>query len=139
MLLDGSMSLSHEEHHKRKLAQYEQDFFYGAWKTTSQGKCTDFNLMLGDGFEGSLRCLHRPEAISCENHFCGLYALSNQLRVYVVDGSKAVFTEILNTHDFLMICGAQAHPGCYMVLETQAGAAHQDALAVLSNVAIQGK
>ena len=137
MLLDGSMNLVHENHHSRTLERYEQDFFDGAWHTSSQGKCTDFNLMLGSGFEGSLRCLYRPEAIVCKMQFCGLYALAEGLRVYVVEGSEVIFTEILNLNDFLMICGANTHPDCYVVLEPQLGSATTEALAVCASISAQ--
>jgi len=45
MVLSGATTLIHENHHSRKLTRFETDSFEGDWKTTSVGKCTDFNLM----------------------------------------------------------------------------------------------
>ncbi len=45
MVLDGEITLYHENHHTKQLHKFDIDIFEGAWKTSSHGKCTDFNLM----------------------------------------------------------------------------------------------
>ena len=45
MVLSGETTLNHENHHTKQLKKFDVDEFEGAWKTTSIGKCTDFNLM----------------------------------------------------------------------------------------------
>ena len=45
MVLDGEMTLSHKEHHIKKLSKFDSDNFDGGWVTSSKGKCIDFNLM----------------------------------------------------------------------------------------------
>jgi len=45
MVLSGETTLYHENHHTKQLKKFDVDKFEGAWKTSSIGKCTDFNLM----------------------------------------------------------------------------------------------
>jgi len=45
MVLAGQITLSHEGHHSKQLNKFNVDEFEGAWKTSSIGRCTDFNLM----------------------------------------------------------------------------------------------
>lgn len=54
MVLDGTLNLDHEGHHKIKLNKFEQDRFKGDWLTKSYGKVTDFNLMMNKGCDGNL-------------------------------------------------------------------------------------
>lgn len=54
MVLDGTVVLSHENRHSKKLGKFEVDEFEGDWKTASAGKCTDFNLMTKAGITGSV-------------------------------------------------------------------------------------
>lgn len=45
MILEGQTLLSHQNHHSKQLNKFDIDEFEGDWKTSSCGKCTDFNLM----------------------------------------------------------------------------------------------
>lgn len=45
MVLAGETLLTHENHHSKKLGKFDIDAFKGGWKTSSIGRCTDFNLM----------------------------------------------------------------------------------------------
>ena len=51
------MRLTHEGHHSVLLKPFEQDSFSGDWTTKSIGCARDFNLMLGQGCEGSLEAM----------------------------------------------------------------------------------
>lgn len=55
MVLDGKMELIHEGQHSARLNRYEIDQFEGDWKTTSAGKCNDFNLMCTGNFTGEIQ------------------------------------------------------------------------------------
>lgn len=55
MVLDGKMELIHEGQHSARLNRYEIDQFEGDWKTTSEGKCNDFNLMCTGNFTGEIQ------------------------------------------------------------------------------------
>ena len=48
MVLDGTLELTHKDHHTAILKPFEIDSFGGEWQTTSRGKAVDFNLMLRD-------------------------------------------------------------------------------------------
>ncbi len=54
MILDGNMSISHCYGPFQKLTYLTEHSFMGDWYTKSRGQCTDFNLMLRDGVEGSI-------------------------------------------------------------------------------------
>lgn len=55
MILKGELELIHVGRYTKVLSVYEQDTFSGEWETKSIGKVTDFNLMLKNGAEGSLK------------------------------------------------------------------------------------
>jgi environmental stress-induced protein Ves len=54
MVLDGKITVNHEEHYSRQLKKFDIDEFEGDWKTSSIGKCTDFNLMTRGKTTGEL-------------------------------------------------------------------------------------
>ena len=49
LILEGSLQLHHAQQGDYHLNTYQQNSFWGDWHTTSQGKVTDFNLMLAQG------------------------------------------------------------------------------------------
>ncbi|MBZ9687879.1 HutD family protein [Clostridium estertheticum] len=57
MVIEGELLLEHENHHNVALKAFEQDSFSGDWTTTSFGKVTDFNLMLAQGYTGTLESI----------------------------------------------------------------------------------
>lgn len=57
MVLEGEMDLDHPGHHKTHLKPYEQDSFSGEWLTRSKGRVRDFNLMLKEGYRGSIEAI----------------------------------------------------------------------------------
>jgi environmental stress-induced protein Ves len=54
MVLAGSITITHEDHYSRQLGKFEIDAFDGGWKTSSMGRCTDFNLMTSGQTTGEL-------------------------------------------------------------------------------------
>lgn len=61
MVLSGSITLRHEGHYTKYLRPFEQDCFMGSWNTVGFGLAEDFNLMLGEGAEGSLAAVTLPK------------------------------------------------------------------------------
>lgn len=57
MVLAGKMTLRHEDHYSRRLNKFDVDEFEGDWKTSSTGKCTDFNLMTTGKITGELTAI----------------------------------------------------------------------------------
>jgi uncharacterized protein len=57
MILSGKITICHEGHYSRQLNKFDVDSFEGDWKTSSIGKCTDFNLMTDGNTSGELRAM----------------------------------------------------------------------------------
>lgn len=45
MILEGEIKIHHEGQYHKYLKPFDVDSFSGDWKTTSEGICTDFNVM----------------------------------------------------------------------------------------------
>jgi environmental stress-induced protein Ves len=54
MVIDGEITLDHENKYKKLLNSFEQDEFMGDWKTKTYGKATVFNLMTRENYNGEL-------------------------------------------------------------------------------------
>ena len=54
MVLEGATTLMHENQHEILINKFDVDTFSGDWKTTSAGKCIDFNLMTRGNFSGEI-------------------------------------------------------------------------------------
>ncbi len=57
-LLDGELSINHENTEAKMLSQFGVYSFDGGWKTKAKGSCTDFNLMTGESWEGNVEVAH---------------------------------------------------------------------------------
>ncbi len=110
MIIEGQLTLEHEGHHKSVLKPFDQDYFSGSWKTKSYGRVIDFNLMTGEGFEGSLEAIHmlkdKTKKITFEKE---LNKLSNETQaIYCVYGQTRIDmanneTYRLNEGDIILI------------------------------------
>ncbi len=83
LLLDGAMTLHHEGQPSQALKKFDLAPFEGDWKTTSVGKCTDFNLMMRGDTQGDIggRWLEANEVI----HYA-IPSHSSYLFVYLYQG-----------------------------------------------------
>ncbi len=54
MVLEGETTLTHQNKHTAILNKFDVDSFSGDWKTTSAGKCTDFNVMTHGEIESKI-------------------------------------------------------------------------------------
>ncbi|BAX80602.1 HutD/Ves family protein [Labilibaculum antarcticum] len=57
MILDGAIEIIHENRYRKKLRKFDTDSFEGGWKTSSVGKCIDFNLMTRGTASGEILAL----------------------------------------------------------------------------------
>lgn len=57
MVLEGEITLNHENEHSKTLQKFEVDTFNGDWKTTAIGTCTDFNVMTSGDLQSDLSSL----------------------------------------------------------------------------------
>lgn len=109
MLLDGEIELTHEGQHRISLIPFRKDTFEGSWKTTSKGTGTDFNLMLGTGWEGNIDSIHLESSQKLEvaysntehyiEHFYGVYCYRGNIGLKLEDDRIVN----LNEKDFAII------------------------------------
>jgi environmental stress-induced protein Ves len=89
MVLNGKINLSHEDHYSRQLDRFDVDTFEGDWKTSSVGKCTDFNLMTSGKTAGELSTivLEKEQSVNCTiREMCDwffVYIFSGKVRIAI--------------------------------------------------------
>ena len=92
VVLYGQMDLKHEGHHEVSLSPFQQDQFKGEWKTTSKGKCVDFNLMCRGKTSGDVRGFslqkNQYRLFDCEGDIQYLYIVNGSIEL----NSKTYFT-----------------------------------------------
>ena len=113
MILEGSVRLIHETpggQREAVLSAFEQDAFEGDWKTTSYGRCVDFNLMTAQGCSGVIEPLKKrtfdlfaPWGESPNNARIteAFYCLRSGVQARV-EGEGTAFEAALGNGDFLM-------------------------------------
>lgn len=85
MILEGTINITHENHYNKKLGKFDTDTFEGDWKTSSVGKCIDFNLMTRNNTKGELSALSLGknqiinDPINKEIDYLILYAFSGEI------------------------------------------------------------
>ncbi len=57
MVTDGHLDLRHEGHHDRSLEPFQHDAFSGSWTTQSWGQARDFNVMVSDPYEATIKAI----------------------------------------------------------------------------------
>lgn len=60
MVIEGQITLDHENKYKKSLKSFEQDAFMGDWNTKTYGKASVFNLMTQENYQGELIHLNIP-------------------------------------------------------------------------------
>jgi environmental stress-induced protein Ves len=96
MVLEGNIHLFHENHHAKKLSEFEQDSFKGDWNTKSKGKVTDFNLMCKGKTSGELKHIQLKESQPSK-----IDLSSEKELFFVVNGSLIFENQILEKGDLL--------------------------------------
>lgn len=77
MPLSGEIQLIHDGAAPVPLKPYEVNVFSGDHTTTCFGTCTDYNLMLRQGWQGKLYAMHTGEiSLHIQGMFLGIYAQS---------------------------------------------------------------
>ena len=54
MILEGNITLIHEDRYAKELKPFDQDTFDGSWPTKSKGKVRDFNVMFKENVAGNV-------------------------------------------------------------------------------------
>ncbi len=113
MVLHGETKLTHQYQHMVRLHPYEKDFFHGDWKTTSEGRCVDFNLMLKKGIVGNIS----TTPVKQDAHLVNLikegkwylttvfYTLEDTTTFIIKKDFKEYVYETLNAGDLIVFTG----------------------------------
>jgi environmental stress-induced protein Ves len=91
MLLDGELTVNHENHHSKTFQKFEVDTFKGDWNTTAKGICTDFNLMTTGNQTSELSHIQL-----LANHYKKLIVEENYHTVCLYLHSGSIYVEINN-------------------------------------------
>ena len=85
MILDGEIEITHEKHYSKKLKKFDTDEFEGDWKTSSVGKCVDFNLMTRGNVKSEVSSIllqkGKSEKVSVSGTFTFLYLYRGQIKI----------------------------------------------------------
>jgi len=108
MVIEGQITLDHEDKYTKLLTTFKQDSFMGDWKTKTYGSASVFNLMTKENYYGELIHLN----ISPKKQFNFKYETSLNkdlvaICFYVVNGSfkTTINNKVLevNPNDLLLI------------------------------------
>lgn len=91
MVLEGEITLNHENEHSKTLQKYEVDTFNGDCKTTAIGTCTDFNVMTSGNQTSELSHMQL-----LANHYKTLSIEENYHTVCLYLHSGSIYVEISN-------------------------------------------
>jgi environmental stress-induced protein Ves len=82
MLLDGDLTITHNQQTTHHLTPFTPHFFDGAWQTNAQGIVTDFNVIFKPEVNANIEVLQLDinQQITLNNN-------GNLLFIYLVDGS----------------------------------------------------
>ncbi|MDX2360628.1 MAG: HutD family protein [Crocinitomicaceae bacterium] len=86
LILDGEIELKHEGQYSKTLKKFESDSYDGGWETTSNGTCTDFNLMTRGKTTGKVEThtLEDGQQVICpKGEHLIIYAFSGRTAVVV--------------------------------------------------------
>ncbi|WP_160683449.1 HutD family protein [Clostridium sp. C2-6-12] len=100
MVIEGKITLDHENKYTKSLNTFEQDDFMGDWNTRTYGKASVFNLMTRENYHGELIHLNIPP----KKHFDFKYhtQINKDLIAicfYVINGT---FKTTLNNKEFIV-------------------------------------
>ncbi len=104
MILDGNIALTHENRETKGLNPFDVATFEGDWVTTSEGICTDFNVMTRGNLQSSLwaKLLNKDEKEQVE-----LTEKGKMFFIYLFNGEIAITIQNkeyqLNTNELLVI------------------------------------
>jgi len=104
MILDGQIEISHKNHYRKKLKQFDVDEFEGDWQTSSVGICTDFNLMTQGKTKGELSSL---TLLNKQTHDFSITDKQTKVFIYLysgkIDFNNQGYDYTLNQGDLLVL------------------------------------
>lgn len=115
MILEGELELTHHGRYTKVLRPYDTDHFSGDWKSSSKGKVRDLNLMLRNGYTGSV---HAFRAAPGEKH--EFHNESGRYELYYLHCGKITHADgsaFLNEGDVLVMSPQDTTPLLFVVEE----------------------
>lgn len=115
MILEGELELTHHGRYTKVLRPYDTDHFSGDWKSSSKGKVRDLNLMLRNGYTGSV---HAFLAAAGEKH--EFHNESGRYELYYLHHGKIAHADgsaFLNEGDVLVMSPQDTTPLLFVVEE----------------------
>lgn len=100
MPLSSAIDIQHKNKEKKTLHPFDVHSFSGDWPTTSQGKCTDFNLIFRPEIAGKMEALHLPKG---DSRSLSLDSEFDLLFVYLYEGQLSVQTKLLEKGNSLLL------------------------------------
>jgi len=96
-VLEGNLTINHDNEYSKDLIPYDQDLFSGDWKTKGKGKVTDFNVIFKPGIEVILYHIEFDpgEKLTLMN--------ANMKFIYVFKGDGSVNNLEVLAQDFIQI------------------------------------
>lgn len=104
MVLEGCITLSHDNQYTKQLAKFDVDTFDGSWNSSCVGSCTDFNLMMMGNTTGNLEGLQMQKNEVTERdiptgiEFVFAYNYSGKINITIANESHC-----LNDGDLIVI------------------------------------
>ncbi|MGV3631522.1 MAG: HutD family protein [Bacteroidota bacterium] len=81
VILEGEMLIRHENRYEKHLGTFDFDTFEGSWKTESEGKVRDFNIIYRPGLAVSVLFRQGPQDIPVKTGRHFLLSLSDELEI----------------------------------------------------------
>ena len=86
-VLEGEVTLIHDDHDSRQLNKFDADEFEGDCETSSIGKCIDFNLMTTGETKGEITGI----VVENEKHFdCNIKENCDWVFIYIFSGKISI-------------------------------------------------
>jgi len=113
MILDGEIRINHQNHYTKKLSKFDVDTFEGDWKTTSVGRCTDFNLMTTEKIKVDLTAvvIEKNQSLDYQVepgwNWVFIYLYSGQINIHLVHDFFTLNSGILLVISNVVSCALQ--------------------------------
>ncbi len=87
MILEGGITIAHQNHHSKELKPFDVDSFSGDWSTSAIGTCVDFNVMIAGELDCELGSLELKENVT---QLISIDLTMTMLFIYSVEGGVEI-------------------------------------------------
>jgi environmental stress-induced protein Ves len=110
LVLQGKLTLIHEDRYTKELATFDQDRFDGAWKTRSKGKVQDFNVMFTKNYDAEvshftmLESEKREINLDTNPHFYFIFNGKFEIKGHIVGSGDLAEVRMTELQKLNMVC-----------------------------------